>query len=66
MSIFLEPADVAELTGRRLKSAQVKQLRTMGILFYLNASGRPIVPKSAVEGRKEDAFVRQKWQPNGI
>lgn len=66
MSIFLEPPDIAELTGYRLKSAQIEQLRFMGIPFYINASGRPVVTKSAVEGRKEDAPVKPKWQPNGI
>lgn len=66
MSIFLEPSDVAKLTGRELKSAQVKELRRMGILFYINAAGHPIVPISVVEGRKEDAPVKPKWQPRGI
>lgn len=66
MSIFLEPSDLATLTGRKLKSDQIDQLRYMGIPFFINAAGRPVVTRAAVEGRKEDQSVRKKWQPNGI
>jgi len=66
MSIFLEPSDIAELTGYRLKSAQVEQLRVMGIPFFVNAAGRPVVTRAAVEGRKDAQDVKPKWQPRGI
>jgi hypothetical protein len=49
MSIFLDDDDVRKLTGKKLKAGQVDVLRRMGILFYINASGWPVVPKSAVD-----------------
>jgi len=63
MSIFLSKEDVAELTGHKRNDAQVDMLRTMGIQFYINASGRPIVPKSAIEGLKQDLKQTQSWEP---
>lgn len=67
MSIFLDPEDIAILTGRKLKSCQVEQLRNMGIPFYVNASGRPIVVRAALEGKGAAQPVKpKKWQPNGL
>ena len=64
MSIFLEKSDVAILTGKKLKSQQVDALRRMGILFYVNASGRPVVPKSAVEGKETSDKPTPSWEPS--
>lgn len=66
MSIFLEPDDVAILTGRKFKSDQVEQLRVMGIPFYVNAQGRPVVTKSALESFDKGQPVVKKWQPNVV
>lgn len=61
--MFLTPDDLALLTGRRQKRRQIEQLRTMGIPFYVNAAGSPVVVKSAVQG---GATPQQKtvWQPH--
>ena len=61
--MFLTPEEIAELTGRKVKRLQVEQLRTMGIPFFVNAVGRPIVVRSVLEGKKE-APQRPKWQSN--
>ncbi len=67
MSIFLEQPDIVELTGYRLKSAQIEQLRFMGIPFFINAAGRPVVTRAAVEGRKDTQdHAKPKWQPRVI
>ncbi len=61
---FLDAPDIRRLTGKAQKAKQVQQLRTMGIPFYVNASGHPIVARSAVEGgRKEQAKTVQPWRP---
>lgn len=71
MSVFLEPEDVALLTGiKRGRNGQSRdelqadQLRQMGVPFYLNAARRPIVARAAVEGgqvsRQEKSAA---WQP---
>jgi hypothetical protein len=69
MSIFLSPEEVAELTGIKRgrdgltrDDLQVKQLKSMHIAFFVNASGRPIVTKAAVEGTTEPTFKKQPWR----
>lgn len=63
-SIFLSNEDVAILTGKKLKSGQVDVLRKMGIPFFINASGRPIVTIASVEGSKRMTEQPDKpWIP---
>lgn len=64
MTIFLSEEDVAKLTGRKQKPAQVDWLRLNGIQFYINAEGRAIVPKSAIEGSKEKTAMDKPWEPS--
>lgn len=59
--MFLTPEEIAELTGRKVKRLQIEQLRTMGIPFYINAVGRPVVVCSVLEGKKEPP-QRPKWE----
>ena len=47
---FLDDAALALLTGYQRASYQIKQLRHMGIPFMVNAAGRPVVLRRAVEG----------------
>ena len=62
---FLSDDDVATLTGRKVRKLQVEQLRKMGIPFYLNAVGRPVVARSIVEGRVQVAAApAPRWQPS--
>lgn len=51
MSIFLDPDDVVTLTGEKRKAHQVQALRVMEIAFFVNPPGKPIVTKSALEGK---------------
>lgn len=60
MSTFLSGTDVAELTGRKIKSKQIEALRKMGLPFWVNAIGKPVVTVAAVEGRK-DAPQKKTW-----
>ena len=64
MSIFLEPDDVAVLTGKKTKSGQVDALRRMGIVFFVNPSGRPVVPKSSIEGKDLAEEPKSTWKPS--
>ncbi len=61
--MFLEPHEIITLTGRRMKSHQITALRQMGIPFRINATGHPVVTRTAVEGRKDDAPQRKEWVP---
>lgn len=68
---FLSPEEVAELsgirTGRKGKTReqlQINWLRASGIPFWTNARGRPIIARSAIEGRNaKDSTDKPKWQP---
>lgn len=62
---FLSSDELIVLTGRKVKSKQVESLRRMGLPFFVNACGRPVVTRSAVEGRIE---VRSAsvWNPSVI
>jgi hypothetical protein len=42
--MFLNQEELATLTGRKMKSKQIEALRRMGLLFHVNAVGKPVVP----------------------
>jgi hypothetical protein len=62
MSMFLSSQDISELTGRKTKSKQIEALLRMGLPFWVNAIGRPVVTVTAIEGRRE-AHSEKAWSP---
>lgn len=65
-NLFLTDDEVARLSGRKLRSAQVKALRQMGIPFFVNAAGRAIVARAAIEGRSAPVAetLARGWSPS--
>lgn len=74
MDTFLSAEEMAELTGiktgKRIKGKTVHReqlqaefLRTMGIPFYLNARGRPVVVRANIMGRPSAEQPKPVWQP---
>ena len=61
--MFLNPDELALLTGFHRKGRQVEQLRRMGIAFYVNGCGRPVVARAAIEGGAAGALPRT-WAPS--
>jgi hypothetical protein len=62
--MFLTQEELVELTGRKIKSKQIEELRRMGLPFWVNACGKPVVPVTAIEGRKESASkLKPAWEP---
>lgn len=61
--MFLTAAELAILTGYRQKGRQLARLRQMGIPFWTNAAGQPVVARAAIEGRKAPARPTQDWVP---
>lgn len=59
---FLEQEELSMLTGRKVKSKQIEALRKMGLPFWVNAVGKPVVARTTVEGKKEPTPVKQ-WEP---
>jgi len=66
--MFLASAEIARLTGRKLKRLQIEQLRKMGIPFWINASGHAIVARSAIEGSGKVAenLQTKTWTPRPL
>lgn len=62
MNTFLAEDDLAILTGRKVKSKQIEALRKMGLPFWINAVGKPVVATAAIEGRKEQVKPKM-WMP---
>ena len=67
--LLLTPAQVADVTGiksgrygRTREERQCDQLRKMGIPFYRNARGAPVVVRDALTGHKRPEPAA-KWEP---
>jgi hypothetical protein len=62
LQAFLDRDEIALLTGFHRKGRQIEQLRRMGVAFFINGSGRPVVTRAAIEGRAEVVSTRA-WSP---
>jgi hypothetical protein len=64
-STFLDRDEIKALTGRSYLRLQIAALTRMGIPFFVNDIGRPVVARSAVEGKATVAPAPQKkaWVP---
>jgi len=64
-STFLDRDEIKGLTGRSHIKLQIEALQRMGIPFFVNAINRPVVARSAVEGRTTAAVAPPKkaWVP---
>ncbi|AMM15000.1 hypothetical protein AX768_13740 [Burkholderia sp. PAMC 28687] len=63
VDIFLSAQELAVLTGRKMKSKQIDALRRMGVAFFVNACGRPVVARSVIEGGRPGK-VNSGWAPD--
>ena len=62
--MFLDPAAMRALTGYAHKAKQIERLRAMGVPFWINGRGIPVVACSALEGGQRQAPKPQRgWQP---
>ena len=67
--VFLSTQELVQLTGRKVKSKQIDALRKMGIPFFVNALGHPVVARVAVEGRGQNSgerVSRPSWKPRVV
>jgi hypothetical protein len=61
---FLDQAELAQLTGRKIKSKQIEALRQIGLAFFVNATGHPVVARAAIESRAVPPPKEKKqWAP---
>jgi hypothetical protein len=50
MSAFLTAGEVIELTGYKAAKKQIEWLTRNGVKHWVPATGRPVVPRSAIDG----------------
>lgn len=62
---FLSKEEVKKLTGCSLKALQIDTLRKNGVRFTLNRQGKPIVPRSAIDGSEasKKSEAKPAWSP---
>lgn len=64
---FLDRDEIKALTGRSYLRLQIAALTKMGIPFFVNDVGRPVVARSVVEGRAATAPApKKKWVSNAL
>lgn len=49
MNLFLDANELADLTGLRQPSAQIRWLQKNGVTHYVRADGQPRVPRALFE-----------------
>lgn len=66
-AMFLTPAELVELTGRKRAAHQVAMLRAQGIPCWVNAAGRPVVARAAIEGtQRRESVPAAGWIPKPL
>src|SRR5689334_22074432 len=61
--LFLTRDEVAELTGGRTRAVQIRVLQSNGTRHFINASGWPVVPISAVTGERANPNEKEmEWR----
>lgn len=64
--MFLDGPALRQLTGFAHRAKQIEQLRAMGVPFWINARGQPVVACSAVEGGRpvaREPKATTTWNP---
>lgn len=60
---FLDQDELCALTGRARRALQIQALKNMGIPFFVNGVGRPVVTRSAIEGKATAQPEKKGWTP---
>lgn len=59
--LFLTRDEVKQLTGTSDRKRQIECLRQNRIAFTMDVFGRPVVTRSAIEGKPAKAEEKQGW-----
>jgi hypothetical protein len=57
VSVFLDAAQLRELTGYVKPSKQIAWLTRNGVAHYVNALGRPVVPSAPMDKKPVQEFA---------
>jgi len=63
MNLFIKPEEIRVLTGFAQKGKQIEQLRRMGIPFFVNAAGRPVVSNHNFQAQPTQRQQEKVWKP---
>lgn len=65
-SLFLQPEDIKELTGKIRPRTQASYLQQMGIPHIINGDGKPLVLKSYIEKQLDPdrSETKNRSKPN--
>lgn len=63
---FLDDEALRLLTGYKIARLQIGQLRRMGLPFFVNGAGKPVVPRASIEGKKQVKQPESNWKPAWI
>lgn len=66
MEQFLTDAELERLTGYRSAKKQAEHCRKLGIPFFPNARGKPIISRDVINGTVKAAKAKPEkpaWQP---
>ncbi len=63
LTMFLDADELKALTGYAQRARQIAQLRQMGIAFWINGAGRPVVARSVIDGSKSTDQPAKTWEP---
>jgi hypothetical protein len=66
MGLFLDDDEMAQLTGRKTKAAQIRALRAMGIPHQVNAAGRAVVVVANITGAYLAKPAAAGWKSNKV
>jgi len=64
MNLFLDANELADLTGLRQPSAQIRWLQKNGVIHYVRADGQPRVPRGLFEKPETAAPAAAATSPN--
>lgn len=64
--MFLTRDELQQLTGYKRAADQIRWLRERGVHFFVAATGRPSVPRAAIEGRSGSAAPADDFQLGSV
>lgn len=69
--LFLTGQEIKELSGFSWKSKQIAWLKATAIPFRINATGHPVITRTAIQGRPAtvhttEAAPSRGWSPRAI
>jgi len=69
-AMFLTADEIVILSGMKRKATQIVALRKMGVVFFVSGAGRPVVTRTAIEGRSDRAEEKKEsraaWVPRVV